>query len=252
MTGIKYLSQIQMIVRPVEDNHLVRLSDMVEYVASMSKLPVRVVLDEDFDGTYDSGTMTLTQNTASEIIIDGITVALGDRILVTGQSVLSENGIYTITTLGVSESISDAGDGVEAVLTRASDFDESIELINGIIVPVSEGEVNALSRWKLIVDATPAELGVSDIKFFKDTVVTARVVQEVFSLEGDDVQSVYEIPHGMGSMNVVERMYEESTGATVIADFVRIDDDTAEIKFGVPLGTGNDIILSLMTEVSPV
>ncbi len=43
MAGIKTYAQTDMRVTPTEENHLVRLKDMVEYVAGMTKSPVAAV-----------------------------------------------------------------------------------------------------------------------------------------------------------------------------------------------------------------
>ena len=78
------------------------------------------------DGTTDtSGGLgigaTLTDSTTGTVLaIDGYTVQLGDRVLVDAftSSNAKYNGIYTLTTVGVSGS-------VKWVLTRATDFNNS-------------------------------------------------------------------------------------------------------------------------------
>jgi type IV secretory pathway protease TraF len=75
--------------------------------------------------------------------LDGITLASGDRILVKNQTTASQNGIYTVTTLGT---------GANGTWTRATDADALGELVAGTMVNVSEGTVNADSVWTLTTD----------------------------------------------------------------------------------------------------
>jgi hypothetical protein len=58
------------------------------------------VLSANFVGTYAN--KVLTQTTPAEIVIDGVTLALADRVLLIGQTDKTQNGIYTVTTLGVT------------------------------------------------------------------------------------------------------------------------------------------------------
>ena len=62
-------------------------------------------------------------------LLDGVTLANGDRVLVKDQSTASQNGIYIVS----------------ATPTRSTDFDSTspIDEINGAIVAVEEGTANA-------------------------------------------------------------------------------------------------------------
>ena len=84
---------------------------------------------------------TFTQ-TISALVVDGITLALNDRVLVKNQSTLggladangaAKNGIYRLSTLGSAT--------VPWVLTRAADADTASE-IAGAIVNVDSGTTN--------------------------------------------------------------------------------------------------------------
>ena len=80
--------------------------------------PVRVESPVALNASYDNGTdgvgATLTNTgTLEAITIDGITLVLGDRVLVYEQVDSTQNGVYEVTTVG---------DGSTAwVLTRATD-----------------------------------------------------------------------------------------------------------------------------------
>ena len=121
--------------------------------------------------TYANGTAgvgaTLTADANGALsAIDGVSVALGNRILVKNQVDASENGIYTITDLG------DAGS--PWVLTRAVDADNgavSAGVTRGMYVPVAEGSSNGSLGFILTSsssDTDPAGefiLGTDDLNF---------------------------------------------------------------------------------------
>src|ERR1039458_7773210 len=80
---------------------------------------------------YVAGVLTASAN--GVLTVDGIAVALADRILVQNEVTGSNNGIYTVTTLGTA--------GVKYVLTRATDFNTSAQIL-GATVNVTHGPAN--------------------------------------------------------------------------------------------------------------
>jgi hypothetical protein len=243
MAGIRTYVQSDLRVAPTEGTHLVRLNDMIQYVAGLTKEAVRAVLTTPFVGTYNGTTMTLTQTTAAALIVDGVTLAVDDRVLLAGQLDLTQNGIYVLTTLG---------DGTTAaVLTRAEDFNASADLVNGTIIPVSEGDDNANTRWKLTPATLPAVLDTTNLVFTKQATDVKRVVEMTFDIEGDDVETLYEFEHNLNSTNVTHEIYDSDTGDTVVAQFRRVSPNDVEVEFGVPLGDGTDFTLVIRAEVDP-
>lgn len=94
---------------------------------------------------------------------DGITPAVGDRILVKDQTAALQNGIYTLTTLGSGS--------VPWVLTRAVDYDAGTslatpddEINQGDFVVIVQGTSNALTEWAQI-NAGPFTVGTTPINF---------------------------------------------------------------------------------------
>lgn len=97
--------------------------------------------------TYANGTSgvgaTITGPTGASAVVfpaqDGITIALNDRLLVKNQATAAQNGIYTLTTVGVA--------GTTAwVLTRATDADTNTE-IGAAVVAVDQGTANGGELW---------------------------------------------------------------------------------------------------------
>jgi len=82
--------------------------------------PVRVEGSIAYTTTYDNGTAgvgaTLTNaGTQAVLVIDGITVIVGDRVLIYKQPIETKNGVYTVTDVGSGST--------NWVLTRATDAD---------------------------------------------------------------------------------------------------------------------------------
>ena len=88
-------------------------------------------------------------------VIDGVTLADKNRVLVAGQSVNSQNGIYVWSS-------------ATSKLTRAEDADSTYELSAGNRIYVEEGTTNEKTNWVLITTGviTP---GVTGIVFSKES-----------------------------------------------------------------------------------
>jgi hypothetical protein len=129
--------------------------------------PVKAATNTNFAATYNNGTSgvgaTLTSSTTGVFTFDGVTVALADRILVKSQTTTTQNGIYTVTTLGAT--------GVACVLTRATDSDNNPvgEMANGDVVFCINGTTNS---GKTFINATtdnPIVIGTSAITYSEYT-----------------------------------------------------------------------------------
>lgn len=96
--------------------------------------------------TYANGTAgvgaTLTNSGAqSALSLDGVTLAVSNRVLVKDQATQLQNGIYTVTNAG---SVS-----TNWVLTRATDYDSAAQTVRGDTVSVISGALSAASLWML-------------------------------------------------------------------------------------------------------
>lgn len=82
--------------------------------------PVRAEHPSNLNATYSNGSSgvgaTLTNaGTNAALVLDGVSMVLNDRVLVANQTTQTQNGVYTVTTVG---------DGSTAwVLTRSTDTD---------------------------------------------------------------------------------------------------------------------------------
>jgi hypothetical protein len=90
--------------------------------------------------------------------VDGVTLSLNDRILVTGQSTASQNGLYYVTTVG---------SGSNGTWARTSDGNETGEIEAGLIVMVTAGNIYADTQWKLTTD-DPITVGSTALTFVQN------------------------------------------------------------------------------------
>jgi hypothetical protein len=144
-------------------NRVFELENTVDTLISGLKVlsAVRVDTTANLTSSYNSTNKTLTNTgTLAALVIDGVTLALNDRVLVSNQTTASQNGIYTVTTVG---SVS-----VAWVLTRATDADTSAEVVNGIYTFVSEGTINA-NRGFVLITPNTITLGTTALTFTQVT-----------------------------------------------------------------------------------
>ena len=108
---------------------------------------VKVATTANLSATYDNDAGTLTAGSNGAISIDGVTLSQGDRLLVKDQSTDTQNGIYTVTTVG---------DGSTAyVLSRAPDADTASELTGGTFFFIEQGSTNADNGYVATHNGTP-------------------------------------------------------------------------------------------------
>lgn len=101
----------------------------------------------DLGGTYSAGSLTIT-GPSVPLVIDGVTLAVGNRVLVKNSTTGSQNGIYTATAIGSY--------GAAWVLTRATDFNTSAKASPGSFTFIEEGTVYADTGWVMTADGTVA------------------------------------------------------------------------------------------------
>jgi hypothetical protein len=151
-------------------------------VASLSsglqiKGSVRVASTENFAATRAAGTAdasggngvgeTLTASANGALSIDGVTVNAGDRVLLKNQTDAKQNGIYTVTNAG--------GSSAAAVLTRATDSDNSVdgEVREGLFTFTQDGTANARDGYVLLTEGSRAgeifQLGTDSLNFTQFT-----------------------------------------------------------------------------------
>ena len=113
-----------------------------------------------FDLDYKQATRVITVSNVTltggaPAVVDGVSLTDGDRVLVTGQSTGSENGLYAVSSVGV---------GSDGTWVRTSDGNDDGEIQAGMIVMVTEGATYADTQWKLTTNGT-IDIGVTNLNF---------------------------------------------------------------------------------------
>lgn len=192
--------------------------------------------------------------------LDGVTLAVNDRVLLKNQTAGAQNGIYVWT-------------GSAVALTRALDADDGAELNPGTAATVTEGTVNADKVFMVISDAAitigttasvwaqfgggqtyTASNGVaavgSDFRgvaapnggltvgaagFSIDTSVVTRKVSG--NLGNGSLTSIA-VTHSLGTLDVQVGLRENGTNAFAMTDWVATDANTVTFTFGAAPAAG--------------
>lgn len=121
------------------------------------------------------GTTTLTVDAAEVLTIDGVAVALNDRVLVKDQVLAENNGIYKLTVVGT------VGPDVLWELTRVTDLDGDDEFEAMVNVSVTHGVANAGKKFVLTTSG-PYTVGTTALTFAEyDSTATAHLIEDVVS-----------------------------------------------------------------------
>jgi hypothetical protein len=109
--------------------------------------------------TYNNGTSGVGATIAPAgnglLALDGISLSVGNRVLVKNQTDAKQNGIYSVTAVG--------GPSATWLLTRTTDYDVVGEVSSGDFIFVKGGTVNANTGW--IQTADVVTIGTNSITF---------------------------------------------------------------------------------------
>jgi len=113
---------------------------------------------QDIDYKQTSRAITVANVTLSggaPSTVDGVSLALNNRVLVTAQTTGSQNGIYIVTTVG---------SGSNGTWARTTDADATGDIKAGTIIMITEGTEYADTQWKLTTD-DPITVGTTTMTF---------------------------------------------------------------------------------------
>lgn len=131
--------------------------------------------------TYANGTSgigaTLTNAGAqAAFAVDGITLTVGQRVLIKDQASALQNGVYSVTTVGSG--------ATNWVLTRTTDFNSASQMTAGTLVEVISGTVNAGTIWELTTSV--ATVGTNSVSFISIN-ITSKIDQsgaQIYAADG--------------------------------------------------------------------
>lgn len=119
-----------------------------------------VATTANLSATYSNGSSgigaTLTNNsTQVALSIDGVSLSVGQRVLVKNQSSAIQNGIYIVTNIGSGST--------NWVLTRATDYDLVAQIFQGTLVAITAGTTNTQTGW--MQTAIVSTIGTDNVSF---------------------------------------------------------------------------------------
>lgn len=240
----KIYTNIGLMATPTEGKHLVNKEYVDAAVNRKLKDPVVAVATQELDATYNSDDKRLIMKAAGIPTVDGVTLAVGDRVLVAGQTDATQNGIYVVTVLGSAETSEGAGDGVSGVLERATDFDVSAKIAPNVIIPVMQGTQNGDTNWQLINDAA-VTLDTTPLSFAKfkgsegANVFTATIT-------GDGVAKEFPVTHGLNSEAVVVSVVDAATKEQCMFGVVITSPNVITLKSDVVLENTDSFIVTVI------
>jgi hypothetical protein len=185
-----------------------------------------------------TGPLTISTGVNAGDVIDGVTLATGDRVLLKDQTAPAENGIYVTA----------------ASPARSLDADAAAEIVNASVW-VEEGTANAESGW-VMTTAPPITLGTTALAWVRfsglgqitagagmtqtsntldvvggtgmvanandvavlRTDTNGRVPLKFAQTFGDGAATSYNIDHNLNSLDVLTQVFKVSTGAMVDPD----------------------------------
>jgi hypothetical protein len=121
--------------------------------------------------TYAAG--VITETGLGALVLDGITAAANDKVLIKDETTKATNGLYDVTV---------AGSGAASfVLTRDSNFNTSSNIFQGDIFYIDSGTVNSNTFWTFItpppytVGTTPLTFVQTDPAYMPPPILTNQV-----------------------------------------------------------------------------
>jgi hypothetical protein len=172
-------------------------------------MPVRLAAVTNLAGNYTAKTLTVAANAL--LVIDGVAAAVGDRVLLAGQTTGTQNGVYVVSAPG---SVS-----AQWALTRAEDFDDTGDIYSAVKISVAEGSTNDNATFILAAN-DPIVLDASPLEFSRDVGLVNVVREYIGNIVSADA-TLKTITHALHTKDVTVEITRDSDGATVLAGVTR-------------------------------
>lgn len=122
----------------------------------LTKIKAKQISNLDFKQAARVATVTnVTLAGGAPAVVDGISLNINNRVLVTGQTNKAQNGIYRVQILGT---------GSDGTWIRTTDADVTGEVLPGMVIMVTEGIIYADRPWKLTTNGA-ITIGVTELDF---------------------------------------------------------------------------------------
>jgi hypothetical protein len=209
-----------------------------------TKASVRVATTTTLPANTRSGNVLTASANGVLAAIDGVTLVVGDRVLVKNEATGANNGIYTVTSVGSG--------GTPWTMTRATDADTSAEVTPGMFTFVEEGTVNTGGGWRLVT-AAPITLNTTALTFTQFSSAGAysagtglTLTGSVFAIDtasgygvrkvaadiGDGSSTAITVTHNLATKDVWVTIYDKTTPFAVLyTDVEMATTNTVTIRF---------------------
>ena len=165
--------------------------------------------------------------------VDGISLSVGDRVLVKNQSTATQNGLYLVAS---------------GAWTRTVDADGALEITPRTTVAVEEGTVAAGFKytvtntgtitigstnitWALTDQGGTTYTGGTGIDVTGSVISISSLVARKYATSiGDGTATSIAVTHSLGTTDVQVQVFEISTGASVECDVTR--NSTSQVTLG--------------------
>jgi hypothetical protein len=153
----------------------------------------------------------LTASANGAIVIDGVSLAEGDRVLLKNQTDAKQNGIYVVTNAG--------GSSVASVLTRATDADNSVdgEVREGMFAFVQNGTTNNRDGYVLLAEASRSgeifQLGTDSLTFSQFTGALPVDISTGLKKDGDTISVDTDVIANRGYVDTITAAQLTKDGA---------------------------------------
>lgn len=185
--------------------------------------------DSDYKNSCRVVTVSnITLSGGTPATVDGVSLQVANRILVTAQTDASENGIYLVNTVG---------GGSNGTWQRSLDFNSNAVVTSGALVPITEGTSYSNSLWRLTT-SDPITIDTTSLTFVNN--ILTDIVQDTTPQLGGmlDAQT-----YGMASSPTATSV---GTSATAVDTFSASTYRGAKYLVTVANSTNFDIIEALV------
>jgi hypothetical protein len=165
-------AELEDLVAAVQDDVTVRLTLnqilSLVYDTAVCKVATTGALTATYNnGTSGVGATLVNAGALAALSIDGISLSVGDRVLVKNQASQFQNGTYEVTVSGSG--------AVAWILTRTADYDSSSEIVAGDIFTIQFGTTNSKTQW--IQTQTITTVGTDNIVFESNVVAGTGITK---------------------------------------------------------------------------
>ena len=189
---------------------------------------------------------------ANGSVVDGVTLATNDRILIKDQAVQTENGLYLVNATGAPTRTTDADTGVEisqmAIFIQEGTANSDIAFVctnNGAITvnTTSLTFVAFTGNTVSFANSTEAEAKSVTNKAVPPSALTNFPVKKIATI-GDGVATSIVVTHNLNTKEVVSQVRQASDDAYVECDIANTSVNTTTFTFSVaPASSSLKVVL---------